>query len=52
MNKKLVDESVFEDAKKLKKNKNDVATMTDQEDKQMYYVLTKEQFELITEDLK
>jgi len=44
--------SVIEDAKKLKKDKKYVASMTDHTDKQLYYVLTEEQFDLMFKQIK
>jgi len=45
-------ESVMKDAKKLKKDNKNVASMTDRFDKQLYYVLTSEQFDLMFKDVK
>jgi len=40
-------ESVMKDAKRVRKSKKEFATMTDHFDKQLYYVLTSDQFDLI-----
>jgi len=45
-------ESVMEDAKKLKEDKDNVASMTDRFNKQLYYVLTEEQFDLMFKNKK
>jgi len=43
-------ESVMKDAKGLKIDKKNVATMIDHFDKQLYYVLTSEQFDLMLKE--
>jgi len=40
-------ESIIKDAKRVRKSENEFATMTDHFDKQLYYVLTSDQFDLI-----
>lgn len=49
---KEIMESVFDDANKLKKDKENVATMRDRRNKQLYYVLTEEQFDLMFRKIK
>ena len=49
---KIIVKSVMKDADSLKKDKTNVASITDRKTKQLYYVLTEEQFDLMFRKIK
>ena len=49
---KIIVKSVMKDADSLKKDKTNVASITDRKTKQLYYVLTEDQFDLMFRKIK